>query len=192
MNGEAWSIADAVALVAAIDAELQRAELESAAKVRTGRQTQAEADYVGQLLRDVRADLAHAFGPFDPVHGCQRPSPTVSWQNKVRWMRRELADREASYPELVRGGRLLEADAKAGLRVLRALVKLYWTKLFQWEPEPGPALDYIKRLREVQPETAELASLRASPGAAAYYAQLRELAAAIEAEQAQQGDLLAA
>lgn len=145
MNGEPFSIADAAAFVAAIDAELERTTRENVERVRKGRQSQAESDYVVGLLRDVRSDLTHAFGP---LHVCfERADPVVRWRDKVRWISRELEARNRDYPELVRKGRMTEADARTGIRVIKTLYRLYWRELFMWEPEPGPALEWLTDIR---------------------------------------------
>lgn len=190
MNGDAWGIADAASFVAAIDKELEGATRENVELVRKGRLTDVEAQYVVDLLRDVRSDLAHAFGPFDPGLGWQRAEPAVSWRSKVRWMKRELDNRRANYPELVNKGRMTEADARLGIRTLAALVRLYWNQLFQWTPDPGPALDYLAELRRGR--AVDLKALRATEGARLYRELVRKHLADVEAAEPEQKELLVA
>jgi hypothetical protein len=189
MNGECWGVRDAEGLVRAIDAELAKADKDSEELQRKGRRTSEEAKYITALLTDIRADLAFAFGPYDPAIGFTRREPSISWQNKIRWIRLELEERTASYPELVAKGRMTEDAAALGLRTMKALHRLYWRGMFMWEPEPGPALDWIRRLRAAV-DAAELEQLRASEAARIY----REAAAsqAALAVPAEQGSLLAA
>ncbi len=192
-NGECWSIVDADAMIAAVDRELQLVADRAAELERKGRQSSAEGAYVRRLLEDVRADMAHAFGPFDRAVGWHRPGQAINWQAKVRWMKGELALRESSYPDLVAKGRMLEADAKAGIRIMRGLVRLYYEGMFQWEPEGGPALEYIRAARACSGDPAKHAELTDTPGQLAYRRQADELYAVIQAEQGKgQGELIAA
>lgn len=189
MSAEEWGIADAAAFVAAIDRELEAATRESVELERKGRQTKAESDYVAALLRDVRSDLAFAFGPIAGV----REDPAVRWRDKVRWMKRELGDRRERFPELVTKGRMTEADARLKIRTIAALVRLYWNQLFMWEPDAQPAADYLQTLRRnVNASVAELAKLRASEGAQIYRELVRRHMADVELEgEETQGRLVA-
>lgn len=146
LTGEHMGIADAAAFVAAIDRDLAAIAADHADKVRKGRLSQQESDYVVGLVRDIRSDLVHAFGAMPRV-SIERPDPAVSWRDKVRWISRELDDRRATYPELVAKGRMTEADARLGERIMAHLRRLYWRELFMWEPEPGPALEWLIRIR---------------------------------------------
>jgi hypothetical protein len=192
MNGEAWGIGDAAAFVAAIDRELEAAARSNVELVRKGRQTQAESDYVVALLRDVRSDLAHAFGPYSETGGL-RADPAVSWRDKIRWISRELDDRREKYPELVAKGRMTEADAKLGIRTIAALRRLYWNQLFMWEPDAPAAADYLIQLRRRSPASAaELEQLRSSEGARIYRELVRKHLADVELEENGQQRLLVA
>jgi hypothetical protein len=187
MNGESWGIADANALLRAIELELELAQAEAQELAKKGRQTQREADYVIALLQDVRADLTFAFTA--PL-AATRTDPAQGWHNKVRWLRREHSDRRETYPELVRKGRMSESQARERLRTIRALVKLYWQGMFMWTPEPGPVFDWYRQLR-ISTDPAELAELRTRPE----YRQWQEAArlqAELSAPAAEQGSLLAA
>jgi hypothetical protein len=190
MNGEEWGIADAAAFVAAIDRELEAATRDAIELERKGRQTKAESDYVAALLRDVRSDLAHAFGPIAGV----RADPAVRWRDKVRWMKRELADRRERYPELVSKGRMTEPDARLKIRTIAALVRLYWNQLFMWEPDAQPAIDYLAELRRTfdAGDTAALRELGSSDGAKIYRELVRKHLADVELESEEaQGRLVA-
>jgi hypothetical protein len=190
MNGELFSINDAAAFVAAIDAELDQAARASAALVRKGRLSPAESGYVVGLLRDVRSDLAHAFGPMDPGGCLERPDPAVRWRDKVRWIRQELETRERDYPELVAKGRITPTDMRLKIRMLRTLGRLYWRELFMWEPDPGPALDFLLAIRrsKIPPEDLD----RAIPGGRELYRELvRRHAASLELEESGQMELVA-
>jgi hypothetical protein len=160
LNGEILNIADATAFVAAIDKELDELARANVERVRKGRLTQAEADYVVGLLRDVRSDLAHAFGPVELGRSIERADPAVRWRDKVRWIGAELEARERDYPERTAKGRMTEADAKIGIRVMKTLRRLYWRELFMWEPEPGPALEWLQRIRRCAP--SEIAAVDAA------------------------------
>lgn len=189
MNGEAFSIRDAAAFVAAIDQDLEATTAENVELVRKGRLRQEEADYVTGLIRDVRSDLVHAFGPLELGQSYERRDPAVSWQDKNRWIGGELDRREAEFPELVRKGRLAPPDAEQRIRVLRTLRRLYWRELFMWDPEPGPALDWLRATRELN---RLMAADDEYPGGRSLYRQLvRKHAAAVELEEAEQGRLVA-
>jgi hypothetical protein len=179
-------------LLRAIDGELARATAESAELQRKGRRTKEEADYISALLTDIRADLAFGFGPDSSGRGFSRSDPAMSWQNKVRWIRGELEDRRANYPELVAKGRMTKQAAELGIRTVKALARLYWRDMFMWEPEPGPALDYIRAVGTGQfvPGSDARHQLWLSPGGKAYrdaaWAQLQL------SRPPEQGELLAA
>lgn len=149
MTGEFFSIADAAAFVAEIDCDLNDVMRDHVELVRKGRLTARESDYVVALLRDVRSDLAHAFSalPFERSDSVERPDPAVSWRDKVRWIKLELERRREDYPDAIAKGRILERDAKRRFAMIRTLHRLYWRELFMWEPDPGPALDWLRALR---------------------------------------------
>lgn len=189
MNGEPFSIADAAAFVDAIDAELEATTRANVELVRKGRLTGQEAEYVTALVRDVRSDLVHAFGPLDIGASYERADPAVSWHDKNRWIGRELEQRAADYPELVRKGRMTEAEAKIGLRIMATLRRLYWRELFMWDPEPGPALEWLRATRAID---RMMGTDEAYPEGRTLYRQLvRKHLAAVELEDGEQGRLVA-
>jgi hypothetical protein len=193
MNGEVFKIADAAAFVAAIDRELAGCTRDHVDMVRKGRLTQAESDYVVGLLRDIRADLIHAFGPLEPGASIEQPGPAVRWRAKVRWINGELERRQSAYPELVVKGRLTDQDAKIGLRLMSTLRRLYWRELFMWEPDPGPALDFLLAIRSRKVASNEDLDRLIPHGRETYRELARKHFAAIELEDAAaQGELVAA
>lgn len=191
MSASYLGVRDAGTFIAAIDAELDRFTREQVDLMRKGRVTQQEVDYVAGLIRDIRSDLVHAFGPLPIGTGIERPQTACSWQDKIRWIKGELDRREEDYPELVRKGRMTKDAAAIGVRVMATLRRIYWNRMFMWDPEPGPALDWIRHLRtNAAKTTAELEAIL--PGAhAEYLKQARAHLAAIEAEEAGQGRLVA-
>lgn len=192
MNGEPFSIADAAAFIAAIDAELEATTRTNVEAVRKGRLTAQEADYVTALIRDIRSDLVHAFGPLEIGQSFERPDAAVSWHNKNRWIGRELEDRTEQYPELVAKGRLTRQEAAIGIRVMTTLRRLYWKELFMWDPEPGPALDFVRACRRYPP-TGFGDSIEKIHGAGRtlYRELVRKHLAAVELEDGAQGRLVA-
>lgn len=189
MNGAAFSIKHAAAFVAAIDAELEQLTRNNVELVKKGRQTQQEADYVVGLIRDIRSDLVHAFGEL-PVGGSyERTDPAVAWSNKVRWIKGELELREATYPEAVRKGRMTREQAAIGVRVLATLRRLYWSELFMWDAEAGPALEFQRACRAgVSPSEIEA---KHGEGRRIYRELVSKHAAAVQLEDAEQGRLVA-
>lgn len=192
MNGEIFNIADAAAFVAAIDQELADAGRDQIELVRKGRLTPREADYLIGLLRDIRSDLAHAFSAV-PCSSIERGDPVIPWRDKVRWIKLELEQRRTDYPELVAKGRLLEREAKTKLAMLRTLHRLYWRELFMWEPEQGPALDWLRAIRKNK--LGQIAAIDAAipDGRRLKQELVRKHMAALELEDGQrQGELVAA
>lgn len=190
MNGEAFSIRDAAAFVAAIDAELEQLATANVEAVRKGRQTQREADYVVGLIRDIRSDLVHAFGELNGA-SYERPDAAVSWPNKIRWIKGELERREEEYPELVRKGRMTQQQARIGIQILATLRRLYWKELFMWDAEGGPALEFQKACRQIPPISPSELEAKHSEGRRIYRELARKHLAAVELEDAEQGRLVA-
>lgn len=149
LNGEEWGVADAAALVAEIDRDLGERAATYGELVRKGRLDQREADFVAGLVGDIRDDLADAFAPLaaGECRPCCPRTARVTWRDKIRWIDRELADRKATYPELVRKGRLTEADARVRIGAIAHLRRLYWNRMFMWDPPEGPAREYLAALR---------------------------------------------
>lgn len=165
MNGEAWGIWDAAAMVAAIDAELGRMAARHETLLAKGRIDPRVAAYHADLAGDIRADLAHCFGPFDPAKGWERPPPVLPWRDKVRWIGAELDERREKCPDLVAKGRMTEADAADGIHLFGQLRRLYWNNAFMWEPEEEEARAYVLALRSADKlDEARIAELRAGPG----------------------------
>lgn len=200
MNGEAWGVAAAAELVAEIDAELAERSAADEELVTKGRLHRSEADYRKTLVADIRADLAAAFAPLQPGEtandsGQWRPRPdrAIAWADKVRWINGELDDRNASYPELVRKGRLTERQAHRRIRAIEALRRLYWEKLFMWEPPAGPAQDYLAALRSTASAGLAVTSsaLFQSEGARIYRELVRRHFVTVGLEADGQGRLVA-
>lgn len=190
MNGELFKIADAAAFVAAIDRELDERARENVLLVRKGRLSQREADYLTELLRDVRSDLAHAFGPLAIGAAIERADPAVRWRAKVKWVAGELAHTD-DYPELVRKGRMTIEDAKRKTRMIATLHRLYWRELFMWEPDTGPALDFLLAIRSRKTATSEEIDRAVPNGREAYRELVRKHVAGLELEAAKQMELVA-
>lgn len=188
MSAASFGINDPAAFLAAIDSELEDTTREGVELLRKGRQTQAEADYVTGLIRDIRSDLVHAFGDLPIGANQERAAPAVRWRDKVRWIRREVERREADFPEAIRKGRLTPQEGRVRLKIVTTLYRLYWQDAFMWEPEPGPALDYMNALRSgtAQSEEAQLI------GRATVREALRLHVAAVDLERNEaQGSLVA-
>jgi hypothetical protein len=191
MNGELFSIADAAAFIGAIDQDLADCAAAHVDQVRKGRLTQHEADYVVGVLRDIRSDLVHAFGPLDVGACLEREEAAVRWRAKVRWINGELEARRSSYPELVAKGRLEERAAKRKLAMLRTLHRLYWRELFMWEPDPGPALEFLLAIRKRKDATADEIDRLIPRGRQIYRELVRKHVAAVELEDGGQMELVA-
>lgn len=191
MNGEAWGIADADALVAAIDKELEELAQRNAALVAKGRLKLQEAEFHSLLVGDIRLDLAHAFGPLALDASYTRAEPGVGWHDKVRWISAELDERRARYPDLVAKGRMTEADAARRIRTVEQLRRLYWNAMFQWLPLAGPALDYVLAVRRtVDPARRE--ALWQGEQARIYRQQIRDHLLQVDQESGAAQGVLAA
>jgi hypothetical protein len=194
LDGDAWGVSDAAALVAEIDRDLAEREGHYPEQVRKGRLGQKEADYLVGLIRDIREDLAFAFAPLAPHEiraTCERPNPHVTWRDKVRWINGELEHRRQRFPELVAKGRLSDTDAQKRISAMEQLRRLYWNKLFQWRPPEGPANDYLRALRAAADAGADTKALRVSEGARIYRDLVRRHLADVELEENAQGELAA-
>ena len=198
MNGEGWGIADAAALVAAVDVELAERSAADRELVNKGRLDPREADYRAKVVGDIRADLLAAFGPIGadepPMPFSPRADRAIDWANKVRWIEAELDDRRQRYPQLVSKGRLTQADADRRLGALELLRKLYWNKMFMWEPPEGPALEYRRALRAAVLSGAPASvrdALWQSDGARIYRQLVRSHVDRLELEEHGQGRLVA-
>jgi hypothetical protein len=195
LDGEGWGIADAAALVAEIDRDLADREAHYPDQARKGRIAQEEADYLVGLIGDIRADLLFAFAPLAPgeLRGSyERPNPRVTWSAKVKWINGELEHRCKRLPDLVAKGRLTQADADRRIGAIEQLRRLYWNKLFQWQPPEGPAIEYLRALRSAVDARADTSALRSSEGAKIYRELVRRHMAAVEQESGQaQGELVA-
>lgn len=194
LDGEAWGIRDAATLVAEIDRDLAERQAHYPDQVRKGRISQREADYLVDLICDIRDDLMFAFAPVKAGElrdTWERPKPRVTWRDKVRWLEGELEHRRTRLPELVRKGLISGNDAQVRLSVIEQLRRLYWNNLFQWQPPEGPALDYLRALRSSVGAGAKLEELRKSEGARIYRELVRKHLATVELEREEQGELVA-
>lgn len=198
LNGEAWGVSDAAALVAEIERDLAEREASYPELVSKGRMDKLEANYRVSLIRDIRDDLMFAFRPLaagEILETWERGDWRVTWREKVRWIDRELGDRRARAPELIAKGRLSANDAQRRISTMEHLRRLYWNSLFQWQPPEGPALDYLKAqkaaARSGAPRAALLA-IRQGEGARLYRELVRRHMAELEAEEDdRQGRLVA-
>jgi hypothetical protein len=195
MDGEAWGIRNAIELVREIDRDLAEREAQYPEQVRKGRLNSREADARLAIIRDIRADLLFAFAPLGggEIRG-QRLEPALAWRSKVRWISAELEERRDRSEELIRKGRLDRNQAQRSISALEQLRRLYWEKLFMWEPEPGsPAAAYLDAINKLHPNATERREelLRGELGRA-YRQTVREHLAAVELESSQkQGELAA-
>lgn len=124
----------------AMRAELER-ELEDRRRyfpgmIRKASMTEQDADRRLALWRDLIADLARAFNP-DVMQRRELPlsDRRFSWREKIAEIRRELALRDAVYPDRIAKARMTEAEAKRRCDTLQLVHDLYWRKCLCWEPE---------------------------------------------------------
>jgi hypothetical protein len=187
-DGEAWGVRDAAALVAEIDRDLEDRTKHFPEQVRKGRINQQEADYLIGLIRDIRSDLAIAFAPI----GAGEPvASRVTWSAKVRWIKGELEHRRERMPDLVAKGRITANDAQKRISAMEQLRRLYWERMFQWEPPAGPARDYLEALRRAINNGADTSLLFNSEGAREYREIVRAHVREVELEERGQGELAA-
>jgi hypothetical protein len=197
LDGEGWGIRGAAELVREIDRDLAEREAGYPELVRKGRMNEREADYQLAAIRDIREDLLFAFAPV-PEGSCRlsdlRPAPAIAWRSKVRWIEAQLAERKERSEELIRKGRLAPNDAQRKISTIEQLRRLYWERLFMWEPEPGSqAAAYLEAIRKLSPNATERrAELFSGELGRAYRQTVREHLAALDAEQGSaQGELAA-
>jgi hypothetical protein len=191
-----WGVKDVVALVQEIERDLSDRERQYPELVRKGRLNEREADAKLAIIRDIRADLLFAFAPLgDGEIRADRLDPAIAWRSKVRWINAELEQRRAVSEELVRKGRLDAAQAARSIATLEQLRRLYWERLFMWEPEPGsPAAAYLEASKRLHPNATERRQeLYAGELGRAFRQTIREHIAAVELESdaARQGELAA-
>jgi hypothetical protein len=197
LDGQSWGISDAAALVAEIDRDLGERQASYPELVRKGRLNAEEGDYLLSVVRDIREDLLFAFAPLgdgEIRETWERGDWRVTWANKVRWIDLDLTDCRQRFPELVAKGRLDGNAAQRRIGALEHLRRLYWNNMFQWQPPEGPALDYLKANRaQVLSGAGKEArdALFKSEGAKLYRETVRRHMAAVEAEDAEQGRLVA-
>jgi hypothetical protein len=148
-DGQGWGIWDAAALVAEIDRDLGERQAAYPELVKKGRISKEEAGYRTTVITDIREDLTFAFTPLGDgeIRGTWwRSDPRVTWREKVAWINRELGDRRQRYPELIKKGRLTKEEADLRLEAIAHLRRLYWDRMFQWQPPEGPAREYLAAL----------------------------------------------
>jgi hypothetical protein len=197
LDGEGWGIRDAAELVREIDRDLGEREAKYPDLVRRGRMTQHEAEARLAIVRDIREDLLFAFTPV-PLGTvrleCVRAAPAIAWRSKVRWINAELEERRGRSEDLIRKGRLDANQAQRSISVMEQLRRLYWEKLFMWEPEPGSqAAAYLEAIRKLDPNALERRQeLFAGELGRAYRQTVRDHQAIVEAESdVAQGQLVA-
>lgn len=197
LDGTHMAITDAAAFIAELDLDLAERAARMADAIAKGRLHDSEAEHVTRLIGDIRADLLHAFAPLadGELRGnFNRERPDFTWNNKVTWIRGELAELEANAPDAVAKGRMTSDQAKRRLAAFRLLIRLYWRDMFMWLPPPGPALDYLQDRHGQALAGVGGAKLRehmASIGGKMFRQYVREHMAVLEAENGQQGVLAA-
>lgn len=198
LDGEAWGIRNAIELVREIDRDLADREARYPQLVSKGRLDKRAAEQQLAISRDIREDLLFAFAPLGDGEirlGDQRGEPAIAWRSKVRWISAELEERRASSEELIRKGRIDANQAQRGISAMEQLRRLYWDRLFMWEPEPGSeAAAYLEAIRKLHPNATERRDeLYRGELGRAYRQTVREHVAAVELEndQARQGELAA-
>lgn len=188
---DAWGIADVALLIAELDRDLAAREASYGERVRKGLMHKTEADHRVAIIRAIREDLSQCFAPIDPA--LPPIDPAVPWAVKVRWLTDELASRRRHYPERVTKGLLGKADAERQVDAIARLHALYWQRGFCWTPPEGPARDYLRELRALDPADRDKREwLHSSPMARAYHQAARDHFNAVETElEGEQGRLLA-
>lgn len=191
-----WGVRDVIALVQEIDRDLADREAQYPSLVAKGRMDRREADARLAISRDIRADLLFAFAPLGDgeIRG-ERLEPAIAWRSKVRWINGELEERRSRSAELIRKGRLDERIAERAIAALEQLHRLYWARLFMWEPEPASqAAAYLEAIRKLHPNATERRrELFNGELGRAYRQTVREHVAAVELESdpQRQGELAA-
>jgi polyhydroxyalkanoate synthesis regulator phasin len=196
-EGQGWGVWDAAALVAEIDRDLGEREVVYPELVKKGRIAEQEAAYRMSVIRDMRDDLTFAFRPLadgEIAGSWERADPRVTWCEKVAWINRELADRQDRFPELVKKGRMTKDEAERRLEAVEHLRRLYWDRMFQWQPPEGPAREYLAALRATTLAGGydALARIRKSEGQQIYREHVRRHLAIVASERPDaQGRLVA-
>lgn len=186
-DGQGWGVWDAAALVAEIDRDLGERAVAYPELVKKGRLSAEEADYRMTVIRDIRDDLTFAFRPLadgEILGSWERADPRVTWREKVAWINRELGDRRQRFPELVKKGRLTQDQAETRLEAIAHLRRLYWDRMFQWQPPEGPARDYLTAVRATTLAGGydALAKIRKSEGRQLYQEFVRRHLAIVASE----------
>jgi hypothetical protein len=191
LDGQGWGVSDAAALVDELDRDLVERTAHVAEQIRKGRISKQEADYLFDLIRDVRADLAIEFAPLQPGEIRGRHACRVTWQAKVRWISGELEHRRKRLPELVVKGRLTEIDCERRIWAMEQLRRLYWNRMFQWEAPAGPARDYLDALEAAARSGRGTAELEGSDGQRIYRELVRRHLITVELEDQREPELAA-
>lgn len=191
-----WGVRDVAALVREIERDLSEREAQYPGHVAKGRMNQREAEQHLAIIRDIRADLLFAFAPLgDGEIRAERLEPAIAWRSKVRWIAAELAERNERSEELIRKGRLERDAAQRAIAAMEQLRRLYWVRLFMWEPEPGSqAAAYLEAVHKLHPNATERRrELTNGELGRAYRQTVREHVAAVELEEDEhrQGELAA-
>jgi hypothetical protein len=192
LDGTSWGILDAAAIVAEIDRDLAEREAHYPEQQRKGRLDKSEADYLLELIRDIREDLQSDFAPLQPGEIREPRKPRVTWPLKTRWIRGELEHRRKRLPDLVAKGRITELDCERRIGTMEQLERLYWNRMFMWEPPVQEARDYLAARSAAARSGAGSQSLDGSEGQRIYRDSVRAHLSAVALESGQaQGELAA-
>jgi len=197
LDPNGWGVRDAGALVRLIDQDLAAREADYPEAIRKGRMDQRSADARLAIVRDIRADLLFAFSPLGPSEiRFARPTPAIAWRSKVRWINHELDELQSDkVREAVRKGRRDGNATQAAISIMEQLKRLYWDRLFMWEPEQGSeAAAYLEQLGRIPAGNVERRrELSDGELGRAYRQTVREHLAAVELERdpTRQGELAA-
>jgi hypothetical protein len=191
-----WGVRDVVALVQEIDRDLADREASYPALINKGRMDKRAAEQSLAIVRDIRADLLFAFAPIgDGESRGARLEPAIAWRSKVRWISAELEQRQERSEELIKKGRLDRQQAQRSISAMEQLKRLYWERLFMWEPEPGSqAAAYLDAIGALHPNAVDRRrELWEGELGRAYRQTVREHMAAVEleADEQRQGELAA-
>lgn len=153
-----WGVSDVAGLVRELERDLSDREAQYPALVTKGRMNIREVEQQLGILRDIRADLLFAFAPLGEgeIRHAARSEPAIAWRSKVRWIKLELEQRRDRSEELIRKGRLDGNQAQRSISAMEQLRRLYWERLFMWEPEPGSqAAAYLEATGKLHPNATE-------------------------------------
>lgn len=122
-------------MIAELEREIEQRRQHYPERVRKGDMLEADADYRIGIIAEIRADMNVAFHakPWTVPTGLNLVDPQFPWAAKVKELERMIAQRERHYPDKIRKGELLEADAKAQLAALGQVHRLYHRLLFGYE-----------------------------------------------------------